>query len=165
MENNEPSYDFYYDGENLAFWGNGAGFAEANPLNFIQGATSIRSHATENPGEDYRDVVFTCNNFGQDLGFADTFYTNHRDRMSSMITHWTSTLGQTPIFWLQEVIPEGQANLLSSRDELDALFLAPGLIRHGSQLFCLTFRLYNLLLISDWLLCRPTLSTQYKVLH
>lgn len=112
----------YYDGESAAFFANGAGFPSANPLNFVQGATSIDSHNSENPGEDYLHVVFVANNFVQD-STVDTEYTNHRDRMSTLISHWDSSLGQNPIFWIQEDVPEGVmlTDPVSSatRDEFD----------------------------------------------
>ena len=97
------STNIYYDGESSAFFANGGGFPSADPLNFIQGATGMRSHNTENPGEDYTDVVFTANNFVQQLPAQQTEFNTTRDRMSTLVDHFTDTLGQNPVFWIQEV--------------------------------------------------------------
>jgi len=116
------STDLFYDGNAAAFFANGAGFPSADPLNFDQGASTMRSHNTENPGVDYTDVVFVANNFGQG-STVSTEYTNHRDRMDALIDHWNDTLGQTPVYWIQEGVVEG--TMLTSpigsatRDEFD----------------------------------------------
>lgn len=123
MEEEDAGTDIFFDGENQSFFANGAGFPSADPLNQVQGSSTIRSHLTTNPGVDFTDVVFTCNNFVQG-STSSTEYNNHRDRMDALIDHWTDTLVQTPVYWVQEVVPEGDAFFTSpissaTRDEFD----------------------------------------------